>query len=116
MILYSIRRKSDGKRFVGFRGYDNKAIWNDKGSLFRTITPIIRHLSWLSTKDDYKKLARFKIGNYWFYMSYEALWRRNVRPKIKNKLLKQYEVVIHDVAIMGIKRIPAKKYFEGRKN
>lgn len=102
MILYSIRRKCDKKMFGGWR-WDDAEIWNDKGTLYRTVDAAIRNLKWICSDEIYNG------GNTRRTIEFKRATPAGISPQ----RLKAYEVFIYDVRLnKPRKTIPAIKFYK----
>ena len=104
MLLYSIRRKSDGRYFVHTDGR-GRAQWNTTPTFWRTPDSIWKNLGRLCGEfymEPYQ-VGKWDVSEQWTY--YRKNWR-----DIDAKKLKKYEVITHKVKIMGKTRTPAEDF------
>lgn len=98
MQVYRLRNKQTGKFFASWTApwnprHAGKAYWNDKGTFFRSIDTVIKHLKW--TCSDWTPDPDIR-------------WKQNpIISKYYPERLENFEIVVNDISINGEKIIQA---------
>jgi hypothetical protein len=121
MLLYRLQQKQTGKFLCSIKWYNGQPVWNDKGSLFRTMDSMKKHLGYLIGEH----LAREKLGfprctqfrnskHYKYSEKWDAGRYSLITVPFKFNLshLKYYQIVINDVTIKGEKIIQGTEFIE----
>lgn len=122
MLLYRLQNKQTGQFFCHVQPYSGKITWNDKGSFFRTIDTMRKHLAYLigeyverendgfPRRTKYKGSLHYKYSKRWDEGRY--VYKEN-GFKFRLSRLKYYQVVVTDVTVKGEKIIQGTDFAGG---
>lgn len=122
MLLYRLQDKQSGLFFCQIHCYDGKVVWNDRGSFFRTIDTMKKHLSYLvgeyveRQKDGFPWNAKYKGSLHYKFRPRWDEGRFDYKEngfKYRLSKLRNYQVVITDVSIKGERIIQGTDFIEG---
>lgn len=106
MILYSIRRKSDGKFFsMWYGGYSDQGQWNNVPTFWKKSETIWAHLKKMCSALDAQKKEHHGSEPQFYHWWIERKWH-----SFDPKFLTLYEVIETNVSVLGEKRISAETF------
>ena len=125
MLLYRIQHKDTKKFLCQVQWHDGRPRWNTVGAFFRMPDTIAKHLRYLMgefierEKDGFPCSTRYAGSEHFPYSPRWDEGRYYFKEKgfkVRKKHLKNYRVVINDVAIKGEKKVKAEYFMKSSKS
>ncbi len=124
MLVYRLQHKQTGQFLVAVVWYNGKPRWNGKGTLFRTIDSMKKHLGYLigeaveREKDGWPRNTKYKGSKHYKWSERWDEGRFHYKAagfKYRISRLKYYQIVVNDVLVKGEEIIQATDLIEGIK-
>ncbi len=119
MLLYRLQHKQTGEFLCSIEWYNGKPRWNQKGTFYRTIDTMKKHLGYLigeaveREKDNWPRHTKYKDSKHFEWSERWDKGRYGYKEtgfKYRLSRLKYYQIIVNDVSINGEKVIQGTEF------